>query len=426
MNPIVILAIVTMFVLLFLRAPVFIALLTVPLLYFLLTPGLPGQIMAQRVIAGIETIPLLAVPFFVCSGIIMNFAGVTKRILQFAEVLMQRVPGGLAQVNISLSVLMGGLSGSSLADGAMQSKMLVPVMEEKGFSKEFSTVITAVSANITPLIPPGIAMIIYGSIANVSIGRLFVAGIGPALLLAITMMIVAGYISKKRNYSSEVNANITLGKAFVHAIVPLMLPILLIGGIRFGVFTPTEAGAGTVVLAIILSLIYREFTWKKFFQALKDTVLTTASIMMIIGAASAFAWVLTRERIPQQLTEFIVTHIESKFVFLIILNLFLLAIGLIIEGNAAMIVLVPLFVPVARAFGIDDIQFAMIFIFNMAIGTVSPPIGTLTFVTCSITKCKLAAFYKECIPFYFVLIFCLIMLTYVPFFSLALVNLVFG
>ena len=426
MNPVVIAAAITMLAMLFLRMPVFISLLSAPVVYFIFTPGIPGQIMAQRVLAGIESIPLLAIPFFVCSGIIMNYSGVTKRIMRFAEVLMRKVPGGLAQVNVSLSVLMGGLSGSNLADAAMEAKMIVPSMEEKGFSKEFSTVVTAVSAIITPLIPPGIAMIIYGSIANISIGKLFVAGFGPGLLLAFTLMILVGIISVRRKYSREMVETVSLGEAFKHAIVPLMLPIVLIGGIRFGVFTPTEAGAGTVVLAVVLSIIYREFRWKNLFTALKETVCTTASIMMIIGAASAFAWVLTRERIPQQLTEYIVANVTNKYTFLIIINLFLLCVGLVIEGNAAMIVLVPLFVPVARAFGIDDIQFAMVFIFNMAIGCVSPPVGTLTFVTCSITKCKLSAFYKECVPFYIVLLICLILLTYVPFFTTALVNLVYG
>ncbi|MCL2293277.1 MAG: TRAP transporter large permease [Spirochaetes bacterium] len=426
MNPVVLTAMIVMFVLLFLRTPVFIVLLSAPAVYFFLTPGLPGQIAAQRVIAGIENIPLLAIPFFVCSGIVMNFAGVTTRILRFAEVLMKKVPGGLAQVNVSLSVLMGGLSGSSLADAAMQSKMLVPEMERVGFSNEFSTVITAVSAILTLLIPPSVAMIIYGSVANVSIGRLFVAGLGPAIFLYFSMMIMVGFISVKRKYSNQMLEDVSLGKVFIHAIIPLMLPIVLIGGIRFGVFTPTEGGAGTVVVAIILSIIYREFTFLKLFKALKETVCTTAAIMMIIGAASAFAWMLTRERIPQQLTEFIVANVGNKYVFLLILNLFLLAIGLIIEGNAAMIVLVPLFVPIARAFGINDIHFGMMFIFNMAIGSLSPPIGTLTFVTCSITKCRLAAFYKECIPFYALLFICLMLLTYVPVFSLAFVNLIYG
>lgn len=357
----------------------------------------------------------------------MNYSGVTRRVMSFCEVCMSKVPGGLAQVNILLSTLMGGLSGSNLADAAMQSKMLVPEMEKKGFSKEFSSVVTAVSAMITPLIPPGIAMIIYGSIANVSIGKLFIAGIGPGVLLCVSMMILAGIISKKRGYSSEV-IKVTpkeFFKALKDAFLPLCLPIIIIGGIRFGVFTPTEAGAVAIVYSLFLGFIYKEMKLKDIITGLKETVITTATIMLIVGAASAFAWVLTKERIPQQVTEMIISNISNKYIFLMIINILLLFIGMFIEGNAAMIVLVPLLVPVARAYGIDDIQFAMTFIFNMAIGCVTPPMGTLIFVTCGITKCKIKDFIIEAIPFYLLLLGCLLLLTFVPIFSVGIVNLLY-
>jgi len=354
----------------------------------------------------------------------MNYSGVTSRIMRFAEVVMRRVPGGLAQVNVSLSLFMGGLSGSNLADAAMESKMLVPEMEKRGFSKEFSTVITAVSAIIVSLIPPSISMILYGSVANVSIGKIFIAGVVPGILLAIAMMVLVGIISVKRKYSNEMIENVGIWKALRGAIVPLMLPIVLIGGIRLGVYTPTEAGAVFIVLAILLSIVYKEFKIKNLLKALQDTVSTTASIMLIVGAASAFAWILTRERIPQQLSELIVTNISNKYVFLLILNLFLLFVGMFVEGNASMIVLVPLFVPIARAYGINDIQFGIIFIFNSCMGCVTPPIGTLTFVTCGITKCKLAMFWKEAIPFYLLLLTCLMMITFAPPVTTWLVDLV--
>jgi tripartite ATP-independent transporter DctM subunit len=414
-----------MLVLLFLKVPVFVSVLAGSVSYFILSPGIPAQIMAQRVIAGIESLPLLAIPFFVCSGVIMNYSGVTIRIMRFCEVLMRRVPGGLAQVNVLLSTLMGGLSGSNLADAAMEAKMLVPEMEKRGFSREFSSVVTAVSAMITPLIPPGIAMIIYGSIANVSIGRLFVAGIGPGLLLCVALMILVGVISLRRQYTNEMPEHISLKKAFLEALFPLLLPIIIIGGIRLGVFTPTEAGAVAIIYAVVLSIIYREFSLANIFQALKDTVATTASIMMIVGAASAFAWILTREQIPQRLTNFIITSVSNKYIFLLIINVFLLVVGMFIEGNASMIVLVPLLVPVARAFNINDIQFAMIFIFNNAIGAISPPMGTLMFVTCGITKCKIVSFIREALPFYLLLLICLLLLTFVPLFSQELVNLLY-
>jgi tripartite ATP-independent transporter DctM subunit len=235
-----------------------------------------------------------------------------------------------------------------------------------------------------------------------------------------------GVISVRRRYSSEMTEEVSLRKAFLEALPPLLLPIVIFGGLRLGVFTPTEGGAVAIVYAVVLSIIYREFKWANMFQALKETVATTASIMMIVGAASAFAWILTRERIPQQVTAFLTNSVSNKYVFLMIVNVFLLIVGMFIEGNAAMIVLVPLLVPVARAFGISDIQFAMVFIFNNAIGAISPPMGTLMFVTCGITKCKLGPFIREAVPFYIMLLACLLLLTFVPFFSLTLVNLVWG
>lgn len=425
---VVALAAIVMLILLFLKVPVFASVLSGAFVYFAMTPNVPTQIFAQRVISGVESIPLLAVPFFVCAGVFMNTSGVTKRVMNFAEILTGRMWGGLAQVNILLSTLMGGLSGSNLADAAMQSKMLVPEMEKKGFSTEFSSVVTATSAMITPLIPPGIAMIIYGSIANVSIGKLFMAGIGPGLLLCVSMMILVSVISKKRNYKVTREKSITVKEFMVAlrgAILPLCLPVIIIGGIRLGIFTPTEAGSVAIVYSLMLGVLYREMKFSDVINGLKETVTTTAAIMLIVGAASAFAWILTKERIPQQITEMIVANISNKYIFLMIVNVFLLVVGMFIEGNAAMIVLVPLLAPVAATFGINEIQFAMIFIFNMAVGALSPPMGTLMFVTCAITKCKIKDFIKEAVPFYVLLAICLMLLTFVPIFSVGIVDLLY-
>lgn len=420
------LAALVMLALLFMKIPVFSAVMAGSVIYFILTPHVPTLIIAQRVISGIESIPLLAVPFFICAGIYMNYSGVTKRVMHFAEALTGHMAGGLAQVNVLLSTLMGGLSGSNLADAAMQANMIVPEMERKGYSKEFSSVVTAASAMITPLIPPGIAMIIYGSIANVSIGKLFIAGIGPGILLCATMMMLVSFISKKRGYvpvrESSLKAH-EFGAALKEAFLPLCLPVIIIGGIRFGIFTPTEAGAVAIVYALMLGALYKEMTFNDLVVGMKDTIVSTASIMLIVGAASAFAWILTKERIPQQITEMIIDTISNKYIFLMVVNVFLLIVGMFIEGNAAMIVLVPLLAPVARAYGINDIQFAMIFIFNMSVGALSPPMGTLMFVTCGITKCKINRFIKEALPFYLLLLVCLLLLTFVPVFSTGIVDL---
>lgn len=429
MNAILIAAAVVMLVLLFLKVPVFISVLGGAAVYFVFNPSVNPIVFAQQAITGVESISLLAIPFFVCAGIMMNYTGVTARIMGFCEVLTGRMYGGLAQVNVLLSTLMGGLSGSNLADAAMEAKMLVPEMEKKGFSKEFSSVVTAASAMITPLIPPGISMILYGCIANVSIGDLFISGIGVGLLLCVSMMILVRFVSKKRGYAPMRTTRVSGGeffRALKPAILPLLLPIIIIGGIRIGVFTATEAGAVAIVYAMLLGVVYREMRWKNLVQGFKETVCTTSSIMLIVAAAGVFSWVLTKERIPQQLTEWIVATIDNKYVFLLIVNIFLLIVGMFIEGNASMIILVPLLHPIAQAYGINEIQFAMTYIFNNAIGALSPPMGTLMFVTCGITGCKTGKFIKEAVPFYILLVINLLLITYVPVFSTGILSLLGG
>ncbi len=425
MSNVLLIAAIVMLVLLFLKVPVYISVLGGAMVYFVMNPGVNPIVFAQQAIIGTEKISLLAIPFFVCAGIFMNYTGVTKRIMDFCEVVTGRLPGGLAQVNVLLSTVMGGLSGSNIADAAMEAKMLVPEMTKKGFSLEFSSVVTAASSMITPLIPPGIAMILYGCIADVSIGKLFVSGLGVGALLCVTMMILVGIISKKRGYGTITTKKLTLnrfGKALAPAILPLCLPILIIGGIRFGVITATEAGAVAIIYALLLGLVYREMKLDSIVTGLKESVATTASIMLIVSAASVFSWVLTKEQIPQQLTNWMMTVITNKYVFLIVVNIFLLIVGMFIEGNASMIILVPLLAPIAANYGIDEIQFAMIYIFNNAIGALSPPMGTLMFVTCSITKCKTAPFIKEAVPFYILLLINLMLLTWFEPFTTLLVD----
>ena len=414
MDSVVILSCVLMLVFLFMKLPVFIAILGAAVTYFFLHPELSSSILVQRILAGSQSIPLLAIPFFVCAGVFMNYTGVTKRIVNFWTVLV--------------ATLMGGLSGSNLADAAMEAKMLVPEMRKRGFSNAFASVLVATSAIITPLIPPGIAMIIYGSIANVSIGKLFIAGIGPGLILCVALMLLVGVVSYKRGYRNPHKVDTSpkrIWTTFKGAFLPLCLPVIIIGGIRIGAFTPTEAGAVAIVYSLFLGLVYREMKLKDIITGLKETVLTSSSIMLIIGAASAFAWVLTRERVPQYCTELFINYLNNAVVFLLIVNLFLLIVGMFIEGNAAMIILVPLLAPLAHHFGIDEIQFAMVVIFNFALGALSPPMGTLMFVTCSITKCPMGTFIKEAVPFYLLLIGCLLLLTFVPAFSTGLVNLIY-
>lgn len=428
MNHAIIIAAVVMLVLLFMKVPVYISVLGGSVVYFVLTPGINAAMFAQKAISGTESTSLLAIPFFVCAGTFMNYTGVTKRIMDFCAVITGRMSGGLAQVNVLLSTLMGGLSGSALADAAMEAKMLVPEMERNGFSRPFSAVVTAASSMITPLIPPGIGLILYGCIANVSIGKLFIAGFGPGVLLCISMMLLVSKISKKRGYV-PIRTNKLSGKEVMTvlkpAFLPLLLPIIIIGGVRLGIFTATEAGAVAIVYALMLGVVYRDLKWQDMLKGLRETISTTSSIMLIVAAASLFSWILTKEMIPQRLTEWMITTISNKWVFLIAVDIFLLIVGMFIEGNASMIVLVPLLAPVAAAYGINQIHFAMVFIFANAIGAFSPPMGTLMFVVCGVTKCKTKKFIIEAVPFYLLLTGCLLLLTFVPVFSTGLVDLIY-
>ena len=429
MNELTFVMIALFIVFLFLKIPVFISLLASGLVYFILTPGISPVLFAQRGVAGIESIPLLAIPFFICAGAFMNYSGITRRLMDFCGMVTGRMRGGLAQVNVLLSLLMGGMVGSSLADVSMQSKLLVPEMEKRGYSRQFSTVLTAATGTIiTPLIPPGITMILYGSIGNVSIGRLFVSGLGLGIFFGICFMILVAVISRIRNYKPFRTEKIPRDRIIPlvrPAILPLCIPIFIIGALRFGICTATEAGAIMVVFSVLLGVFYKELNTENFLKAIKETVVTTSAVMLIIAAASVFSWILTRERIPHMLTELMFNVTDNKYVFLIVINIFLLVIGMFLEGNSASIILIPLLAPVAASYGVNEIHFAMIYIFNISIGGITPPLGTVMFVACTITKCKTKEFLREALPFYGILVIMLFFVTFVPALSLTLVNLVF-
>lgn len=426
----IIIPIIVLFVLFLINIPVSIALIASTLTYFLISDNSMDSIfIVQRMIAGVESVPLMAIIFFVTLGVLMNYTGISKRLINFAELLTGKLPGGLAQVNILLSTLMGGISGSGLADAAMQSKIIVPEMVKKGYDKPFSAAITAASSIITPIIPPGIALILYGYVGNVSIGKLFLAGILPGLLLCVSLMIAVHIISKKRGYVAVRDSwpkPQEIGKASLHAIPVLLLPIVIIGGIRIGIFTPTESGAIAVAFALLLGVVvYREMKMKEIILTLKESVSGTASILLIIASSSAFAWILTMERVPHKATEFITGIVDNPFLFLIVVNLFLLFVGLFIEGNVAIIILVPLLMPMVTYYNIDPVHFGIMLIVNLSIGTLTPPMGTAMFTVCGITKTSIEDFIKAVIPFWITLIIGLLLITFIPSISLILVDLLF-
>ncbi len=428
MSNMLIITLAVMLVCLFLKVPVFISILAGSLIYFVMNLDVSMTLFAQRMIVGTQSLSLLAIPFFVCSGVLMNYSGVTRRLIRFCEAVTGRMNGGLAQVNVLLSTVMGGLSGSNLADAAMEAKLLVPEMERSGYSKSFSSVVTAVSAMITPLIPPGIALILYGFLANISIGKLFAAGMSVGLLLCVSLMIFVSVISKKRGYLPIRTERMTpkaFGAAIKPAVLPLCLPVLIIGGIRVGIFTATEAGSAAVIFSLVLGFLYHEIKKEDIVRSLSETAVSTASIMLIVAAATVLSWILTNEQIPQKMAETMVSTIHNKYVFLLVVNLFLIFLGMFMEGNASTIILVPLLAPIARAYGINEIQFAMIYIFNGSIGTITPPLGTLMFVTCGVTRCKTRDFIKESLPFYMLLLVILLLLVFVPGVSTWIVDLIY-
>lgn len=425
------LPILLVFILYFSSIPIAYALFGSSLFYFaIIDTSSPVDLILQKFVTSTQSFPLLAIPFFVMAGSIMNYAGISKKLMQFADVLTGHMTGGLAQVNVLLSMLMGGVSGSANADAAMQSKMLVPEMEKRGYDKAFSTAITAASSAVTPVIPPGINLIIYALIANVSVGRTFMAGYLPGLLMTVCLMVAVAIISKKRGYvpvrDKKASAKEILVQS-IDSIWALLFPFGIILGLRIGMFTPSEAGAVAVFYTIIVGkFIYKELGKQHIIPILKETIFGTSGVVLIIVSASVFGYYLNWERIPQALTGLLLNLTQNKYLMLMIINVLFLILGMFLEGGAAMIILAPLLVPVVVRLGVDPIHFGLITIVNIMIGGLTPPFGSMMFTCCSITGCKLQDFVREVIPFIIALLIALLLVTYIPAISLILPNLLYG
>ena len=422
------LPIVLVFLLYFSGIPIAFALFGSSIFYFtFLDAGMPPDLVLQKFITATASFPLLAIPFFVMAGSVMNYSGISNKLMQMADVLTGHLRGGLAQVNIVLSTMMGGVSGSANADAAMQSKILVPQMERRGYSKAFSSAITAASSAISPIIPPGINLIIYALIAQVSVGKMFAAGYLPGIIMAASLMITVSVISKKRGYKPSREKRASTKEILMQlkeSIWSLALPFGIILGLRFGLFTPTEAGAMAVLVSVLIGiLVYRELNFSHFKPILKDTIYGTGTVVLIIVSASVFGYYLNWERIPQVLTETLLDFTSNKFLMLAILNVFLLLIGMFLEGGAALIIVAPLVVPVVVKLGVDPIHFGMIIIVNIMLGGVTPPFGSMMFTTCSVTKVAIKDFVKEVWPFIIALLISLLIVTYFPSLVMFLPNL---
>ncbi|MBA2556910.1 MAG: TRAP transporter large permease [Chloroflexi bacterium] len=409
-------------------APIAFALLAAALLYYLVSP-IPDVIVVQRMVSGIESFPLLAVPLFVLTGTVMARGGIATRLLDFADGLVGHMKGGLGQVNVMNSVLMGGMSGSANADAAIDAKVLVPVMVKKGYSRDFASALSAATGVITPILPPGIGLIIYGLIAQVSIGRLFIAGIVPGIMLAIGLMIVVRIIAGRRGYGAQRGHMVGFGELLRlarRAFWALMMPVLLIVGLRLGVFTPTELGAVAAVYALLVGVvIHREIPIREIPAVFREAVLTSSVVMLIIAAAAAFGAVISIERVPQAFVSRLVGITENPLLLLLVINVGLMLLGTVLEGTSILVILTPILAPVGASLGVDPVQFGVVIVLNLTIGALTPPVGTVLYTVCSITGSTVKGYTREIWPLLLALVAVLLLITYVPAFTLTLPDLVY-
>lgn len=422
---------IVMVVLFALGTPIAFAIAISALSFFLVASDeVPLNIFVQKMVTATDSYPLLAIPFFVLAGAIMNRAGITRKLLALADALVGHVTGALAQMCTVLATLLGGLTASSSADAAMLAKVLGPEMTRHGYSPAFAAVITSCAAIITALIPPSIGLIIYGYIADASIGRLFVGGIVPGLMLAGSLMIVTAIISKRRGYLPlrQVRASrAELFTAFREALWALSIPVFIIAGIRYGIFTPTEAGAITVLYVILVGLFaYRTLRLADLPKLLQETALDTASVMLMICAASAFGFYLAWERIPPQMAAWLVSLTQDPTMLLLLINLMLILLGTAVEGTSALIILTPIFVPILVKLGIDPVHFGIVLVTNLTIAGVTPPVGQMMFISSQVLKVPMDDYTMEVLPFLGALLGVLVLLTLFPQLTLWLPNLIYG
>jgi TRAP-type C4-dicarboxylate transport system permease large subunit len=448
----------TFLALMLLGLPVAASMACASLTYIVISGSVPDIVVAQRMIAGIESFPLLAVPFFILAGNLMNIAGITSRIYRFAVSLVGWMRGGLGQVNIIGSVIFSGMSGTAIADAAGLGSIEIKAMKEHGYSTEFAVGVTAASATLGPIFPPSLPFVIYGMMANVSIGALFLAGILPGLFMTALMMATVAYFARRNGWGGDtafnwrrlgeagleigivlafpmavwlmvragMSVNAAAGIAFAvllaldwyfdfSAVLALMAPVILIGGMTLGWFTPTEAAVAAVIWALFLGLVrYRSMTLRTLAQATFETIETTASVLFIVTAASIFAWLLTTTQAAQILADAILAFTHTPWVFLLLANLLILFVGCFIDTIAAITILVPILLPIVRQLGIDPIHFGLIMTLNLMIGLLHPPLGMVLFVLARIAKLSVERTTMAILPWLVPLMGALIAITYIP------------
>ncbi|MBZ4646407.1 MAG: TRAP-type transport system large permease protein [Petroclostridium sp.] len=375
-----------------------------------------AMVLARRLITGVDIYTLLAIPFFMLAGEILNKVGLVNDILKFSSAVVGRIKGGLAAVNVLASMLFAGISGSAVADAAALGSLEIPMMEKDGYDKPFSSAITAASSVIGPIIPPSIPMIILGSLAQISIAKLFLGGAIPGILIGLALLGYSFFIAKKRNYpvSKAVNFKEFI-EVFKNTVWALILPLIILGGILGGLFTATEAGAVAVIYAVIISFAVYKVKVKDYIDILKGAALSTGVVMLVCAAAMALTWFLAVAQLPQILTAILMNITKNKLIFLFVLNVLLFIVGMVIDLTPALFLLTPILLPISNVYGIDPIHFGVIMVANLCIGLITPPVGTVLYVTTSISKIKLEVLIKELVPMYLVLFIVLMLITYVPF-----------
>jgi TRAP-type C4-dicarboxylate transport system permease large subunit len=439
--------------------PVAIAMAGSVLAYILWTGNLPAFVVIHRMVSGIDSFPLLAVPFFILAGNLMNNAGITNRIYNYALALVGWLKGGLGHVNVVGSVVFAGMSGTAIADAAGLGTIEIKAMKDHGYSSEFAVGVTAASATLGPIIPPSLPFVIYGMMANVSVGALFLAGILPGILMAFLMMLTVAYFAHKNGWGADIKfewprvikalaetavviawplalwllitkaglppqATVAAGLVVLfaadkyfgfQAVLPIMTPVLLIGGMTTGIFTPTEGAIAACIWAMVLGLAwYRTLNWKMFVKVCLDTVETTSTVLFIVAAASIFGWMLTATGVTAAIAQWVLEFTKEPWVFLMLANLLMLFVGCFLEPTAAITILVPILVPICQQLGIDLVHFGLVMVLNLMIGLLHPPMGMVLFVLARVAKLSVERTTMAILPWLVPLLGSLVVITYFP------------
>jgi tripartite ATP-independent transporter DctM subunit len=414
---IITMVLIIFFVLMLLGMPVAFVMGFSAILYFVLTGDLPSlYVVSHRLFGGMDNFVLMAIPLFILTGEIMNRCNVTGRLIDFANALVGRFHGGLGHVNVIGSMFFSGISGSALSDVAALGTLEIKAMEESGYDTDFSAAVTAASAIQGPIIPPSIPAVLLSAVTGISTGALFIGGVIPGLSIGLFACIVVAVVAKRRGYGRNNKFSLQgIIKTGRRALLPLLTPLIILGGILSGIFTPTEAAAVAAVYSIFISFFaFHTLTWQVTKDCIRETVRATAKIYLIIGCATVFAWVLSMENIPEKIAGFLTTYVNNPALVLIIINLFLLFWGMWMDTAPSIMILVPILLPVMEKMGVHPVHFGMMFLFNLLIGLLTPPFGMVLFSTLTICKAKMRGLLRELLPFLIADFVLLGLITFVP------------